>query len=148
MQRYAQVIQLRTEYEAEYIRVHADVWPAVLSTIAACNIRNYSIFLHGGVLFAYFEYQGTDYAADMRRMAECRDTQRWWGITDAMQLTLPDALEGEKWSPLREVFHFEGAIQVERLMPEPGSAADPSLPAEVHRRTASLFPPQTSQRVK
>ena len=78
MQRYAQVIQLRPEDEAVYVREHAAVWPSVLATIADCNIRNYSIFLRAGVLFAYFEYHGVDYAADMKKMAACLETQRWW----------------------------------------------------------------------
>ncbi len=108
MRRYAQSIQLRAEDEAEYIRLHADVWPAVLSTIADCGIRNYSIFLRNGVLFAYFEYHGSDYEADMRKMAACPETQRWWTIMDPMQKPMDDALHGEKWSPLQEVFHFAG----------------------------------------
>ena len=108
MKRYAQMIRLRPEAEAEYIRYHAAVWPTVLATIASCGIRNYSIFLRNGILFAYFEYHGSDYAADMRKMAACPETQRWWKIMDPMQAQMPDALPGEKWSPLREVFHFDG----------------------------------------
>lgn len=108
VQRYAQVIQLRSEDEVEYIRYHAQVWPSVLQTIADCGIRNYSIFLRSGVLFAYFEYHGTDYEADMRKMAACPETQRWWKIMDPMQKPMDDAAPGEKWSPMPEVFHFDG----------------------------------------
>jgi L-rhamnose mutarotase len=107
LQRFAQVIRLSAESEAEYIQCHEQVWPEVLATIAACHIKNYSIFLRQGVLFAYFEYHGTDYAADMRKMAADPHTQRWWGITDAMQMPMEDAAPGEKWSGLREVFHFD-----------------------------------------
>jgi L-rhamnose mutarotase len=105
MQRYAQAIQLLPEHQAEYIRYHAQVWPTVLQTIAECNIRNYSIFLRNGILFAYFEYHGTDYAADLRKMAADPETQRWWTIMDPMQRPLQDATEGERWSVLKEVFH-------------------------------------------
>lgn len=108
MRRYGQVIQLRKEDEEEYIRYHAEVWPTVLQTIAECNIRNYSIFLRNGVLFAYFEYHGADYDADMRKMASDPETQRWWKIMDPMQAPMTDAAAGEKWSELREVFHFDG----------------------------------------
>ena len=107
MRRYAQVIQLRKEDEAEYIRYHADVWPTVLQTIADCGIKNYSIFLRGGVLFAYFEYHGTDFDADMRKMAADPETQRWWKIMDPMQKPMDDAAAGEKWSMLTEVFHVD-----------------------------------------
>ena len=108
MQRYAQIIKLRAEDEEEYIRIHAAVWPTVLKTIADCSIRNYSIFLRDGVLFAYFEYHGSDYEADMRKMAADPETQRWWKITDPMQAQMEGAAPGEKWSRTREVFHFEG----------------------------------------
>lgn len=108
MRRYAQIIQLRPEHEAEYVRYHAAVWPSVLKTIADCGIRNYSIFLRSGVLFAYFEYHGSDFAADMKKMAADPETQRWWSIMDPMQAPMSDALPGEKWSNLTEVFHFDG----------------------------------------
>lgn len=107
MQRFTEVIQLRPEAEAKYVRHHAEVWPGVLKTIAACNIRNYSIFLRNGVLYGYYEYHGTDHAADMRKMAADPETQRWWALMDPMQKPMPDAKPGEKWSPMREVFHFD-----------------------------------------
>src|SRR5687768_18390 len=75
MQRYGQVIGIKPEHVAEYERIHAAVWPGVLATIHSCNIRNYSIFRYGGLLFAYFEYVGDDYAADMARMAADPTTQ-------------------------------------------------------------------------
>ena len=119
MRRVAQAIRLSVEAEAEYIRFHERVWPEVLATIAACNIANYSIFLRKGVLFAYFEYHGADYEADMLRMAACPHMQRWWAITDPMQAPMADAEPGEKWSPMREVFHFDSVKQ---------SAAPPRKP--------------------
>ena len=110
MTRYARIIRLRPEDEAEYVRRHQEVWPAVLRTIAECHMRNYSIFLRDGLLFAYFEYHGENYEADMRKMAECPDTQRWWQITDRMQIRMEGDPAGENWSPLREVFHFDGEL--------------------------------------
>ncbi len=107
MRRVAQIIQLKREEEAAYIRYHEQVWPAVLATIASCNITNYSIFLRNGLLFSYYEYHGTNYEEDMSKMSACVDTQRWWNIMDPMQTILPDAMPGEKWSEMREVFHFD-----------------------------------------
>jgi len=109
MQRYCQLIRLHSESRAEYIRYHAAVWPGVLATIEACNIRNYSIFLHGDLLIAYFEYLGSDYEGDMRRMAADPETQRWWSIMDPMQQPLPDVPAGHRWLEVPEVFHFDGA---------------------------------------
>jgi len=65
MKRYGQVIRLKPGVLEEYSRYHAKVWPEVLATITACNIRNYSIYHREGVLFAYFEYVGRDFEADM-----------------------------------------------------------------------------------
>ena len=108
MKRYGQLIRLRPESQDEYVAMHAAVWPEVLATIASCNMRNYSIFLVDGLLFAYFEYVGTDYEADMAKMAACPDTQRWWKITDAMQEPFGDTGSERQWRVMDEVFHFAG----------------------------------------
>ena len=107
MQRYASLIGVRPEGIAEYERLHANTWPAVLATIHSANIRNYSIFRFGTQLFAYFEYVGDDYAADMARMAADPKTQEWWTHTDPLQEPLPDRQPGEWWAAIREVFHTE-----------------------------------------
>ena len=122
VRRYAQIIQLRPEHESEYLRYHAQVWPEVLNTISDCNIRNYSIFLRNGLLFAYFEYHGDDYEADMKKMADCEDTQRWWKIMDPMQQVVDGALPDEKWANLREVFHFDGEEAI--LLSDPDLARE------------------------
>ncbi len=108
MTRYGQVIELKPEYREEYIRYHADVWPGVLATIADCQIRNYSIFLHDDVLYAYFEYHGTDFEADMKKMGECPETQKWWALMEPMQQPLPTVQPGGWWTAMQEVFHFDG----------------------------------------
>ncbi|MDH3663116.1 MAG: L-rhamnose mutarotase [Alphaproteobacteria bacterium] len=107
MQRIAKIIQLKPEAIDEYKKIHAEVWPGVLATIAACQIRNYSIFLREpeNLLFAYFEYHGTDFEADMAKMAIDETTQRWWKITDPMQTALDSAAEGEWWASTEMVFH-------------------------------------------
>ncbi len=107
MQRFGQVIRIREESIPEYERLHAETWPGVLATIHACNIRNYSIFRYGTWLFAYFEYVGDDFAADMKKMAADPTTQRWWSFTDPMQEPLPERAPGEWWTTMKEVFHTE-----------------------------------------
>jgi L-rhamnose mutarotase len=107
MQRIAQVIQVNEADIPEYERIHAEVWPGVLAQIARSNIRNYSIYRHGNLLFAYMEYHGSDYAADMAAMAADPVTQDWWKITAPMQSPVAGADEGEWWHTLREVFHTD-----------------------------------------
>ena len=109
MQRYGSVIGLRPEHMAEYKRLHADVWPQVLAQIKASNIRNYSIYLRQpeNLMFAYFEYVGTDFEADMAKMAEDPVTQKWWSVCGPMQLPLETRAKGEWWASTEEVFHID-----------------------------------------
>ena len=109
MKRYGMVLGLRPEKRDEYIRLHAAVWPEVLQTITACNIRNYSIFFKEGedLLFAYYEYHGTDYAADMARMAADPVTQKWWELCMPCQQPLATRKDGEWWAEMPEVFHTD-----------------------------------------
>ncbi|HEX8033381.1 MAG TPA: enolase C-terminal domain-like protein [Ktedonobacterales bacterium] len=105
LQRYGQVIGLKPDQIETYERLHAQVWPEVLAMIQACNMRNYSIFRRGTQLFAYFEYVGEDFAADMNKMAADPKTEAWWKLTDPLQEPLPDRAAGEWWATMREVFH-------------------------------------------
>jgi L-rhamnose mutarotase len=107
MKRVAQVIDVRLDRIEAYERLHAAAWPGVLDAIRRANIRNYSIFRHGTRLFAYFEYVGDDYAADVAAMAADPVVQEWWKLTDAMQEPLPDRTPGSWWTTIPEVFHTD-----------------------------------------
>ena len=107
MQRFATVIRLRPEMEAEYRELHAAAWPEVLAALKRARIGNYSIFLRDGLLFSYLEYTGDDYAADTAEIAADPVTREWWARTDPCQQPLDSADEGEWWSPAEEVFHLD-----------------------------------------
>jgi L-rhamnose mutarotase len=107
MKRYGSVIKVKPQALAEYKRYHAGVWPDVLDMIKKCNIRNYSIYLKDDFLFAYFEYHGTDYKADMAKMAADSRTQEWWAVMMPMQQPLETRKEGEWWAEMEEVFHTD-----------------------------------------
>ena len=107
MKRYGQVIGLRPGRLEEYARYHASVWPEVLKMIHECNIRNYSIFFKDDTLFAYFEYVGQDFDADMAKMAADPKTQEWWAVMGPLQEPLPTRQQGEWWANMREVFHTD-----------------------------------------
>jgi L-rhamnose mutarotase len=95
MKRYGQVIGVRPEDFERYKKYHAAVWPEVLDMIGKCNIRNYSIFHKDNMLYAYFEYTGDDFAADMARMAADPKTQ------------VATRRAGEWWAEMEEVFHLD-----------------------------------------
>lgn len=107
MRRFGQVIGIRSDAIEAYERLHAEPWPGVLDQIRRSNIRNYSIFRDGERLFAYFEYVGDDFEADMAAMAADPDTQRWWALTDALQEPLEDREPGSWWKTMPEIFHAD-----------------------------------------
>jgi L-rhamnose mutarotase len=107
MKRFGQVIGVRPEHFELYRKYHAAVWPEVLSMIKNCNIQNYSIFHKDNILYAYFEYTGTDFAGDMAKMAADPKTQEWWAIMEPMQNPVPKRKTGEWWANMEEVFHLD-----------------------------------------
>ena len=109
MERMGMVIGIAPEHIDEYRRLHAAVWPSVLSRLAASHIRNYSIFLREpeNLLFGCWEYHGTDDAADMAAIAEDPETRRWWALCGPCQRPLDSRGEGEHWAPMEQVFHAD-----------------------------------------
>jgi len=108
MKRMGMVIGVRADDIPEYKRLHADVWPEILKRLAKSNITNYSIFLREpeNLLFAYWEYTGTDFDADSLAIADDPKTKEWWNICGPMQVPLESRAEGEWWAAMEEVFHL------------------------------------------
>ncbi|MCF7955567.1 MAG: L-rhamnose mutarotase [Phycisphaerae bacterium] len=111
VKRFASVIELLPEKEQSYRRLHADVWPKVVTAVKKANIQNYSIFMTElagkKYLFSYLEYAGDDLEKDFAQLKEnptIRD--KWWPITDACQKRLPDAPKGEQWKPIEMLMHI------------------------------------------
>ena len=107
MKRYGQVIRLKPGKEAYYKELHSNAWPGVCDMIHECNIQNYSIFFRDGYLFAYFEYTGDDFEADMAKMAADPLTQEWWKECNPCQQPVETAKVGEWWADMESVFFLE-----------------------------------------
>ena len=109
MQRMGMVLRLKGDKVEAYKRLHASVWPEILARISACNITNYSIYLKEpeNLLFGYWEYTGTDFAADGAKMAADPKTQEWWSVCMPMQEPLATRKDGEWWAMMEEVFHHD-----------------------------------------
>jgi L-rhamnose mutarotase len=107
MKRYGMVVGLNEDKKAEYIRLHAAVWPDVLKMIRECNIKAYTIFLKEpeNLMFSYYEYHGQDHDADMAKMAADPVTQEWWALCMPCQAPLATRKDGEWWAGMREIFH-------------------------------------------
>lgn len=110
MKRIGSVICLREEKLEEYKRLHAAVWPDVLTMIRQSHIQNYSIYLRRlddgrHYLFSYFEYTGRNFAADMAKIAADPVTQQWWAVCKPCQQPLASRGPDEWWADMEEVFH-------------------------------------------
>jgi len=102
--RFCQRAFLKKEKIEEYRALHAAVWPDVLATIKACNLKNYSISIMGDMVVSYFEYTGDDYDADMDKMAADPVTQEWWKHTKPCFVGHD---QGVYYEDLEEIFYFE-----------------------------------------
>jgi L-rhamnose mutarotase len=107
MKRFGQIIRVMPEHFERYKKYHAAVWPEVLGMIKKCNMQNYTIFHKDGILYAYFEYTGSDFAGDMAKMASDPKTQEWWAIMEPMQDPVATRRNGEWWANMEEVFHLD-----------------------------------------
>lgn len=104
IRRIGMVIGIKEEFIADYRALHNG--PGVRDLLEAANMRNVSIFLQkmpDGKFyeFAYFEYHGTDYEADMAKLAKQPRNMAWLKQTDATQVPL----EGHKsWAVMERIF--------------------------------------------
>jgi L-rhamnose mutarotase len=110
VKRMGMVTGIKPEKIEYYKKLHAKTWPAVLKKIKECNIQNYSIYIQKiedkYFLFSYFDYTGSDFESDMKKMAEDKTTQKWWKETDPTQIPLPEAASKKQvWTNMEEVFH-------------------------------------------
>lgn len=103
MKRIARRIHVKPDRLEGYKQQHANIWPSIANAIEAANLHNYSIHYLDGELFAYMEYTGDDYAADMKRLGESEDMKQWCRICSEMQVSpgLPDGT----WVDMEEVFY-------------------------------------------
>lgn len=109
MKRYGSVMGLKPEGVAGYKKLHEEVWPDVLAQLARSNLRNYTVFFKEpeNLLFAYYEYVGTDYEADMAAMMADPATQEWWKVVTPLQAPFETRKPGEWWAEMPEVFHVD-----------------------------------------
>jgi len=111
VRRFGQVIGLKPDKQTIYNMLHAHPWKPINKLIRECHIQNYSIYeteLEGKLyLFAYFEYTGGDFEADMAKMAKDETMQAWWKLTDPCQIRLPGTPEAEQWKQIPQVYHLD-----------------------------------------
>lgn len=107
VERHGLIVGVVPERRDEYLRLHSAVWPQVEATLTACNVTNYSIFVAGNTLIAYYEYVGLDHDADMRRIQADPVSQEWWTHTDPCQVPVAGTPAGELWFDAELVWHLD-----------------------------------------
>ena len=104
MKRFTLYSQLKPEKVDDYIKLHAEPWPELMTLLEECNIHHYSISVKGNEVFTYYEYTGTDFEGDMRHMDNSAVMQHWWTFSK------PCFLHHDKehyYDNLNEVFYKE-----------------------------------------
>ena len=104
---FGQLGRLKSDKIAEYEALHAAPWPQVVQTIRDCNLRNYSIFREGEQVFAYFEYVGDDYDADMARMEADPETRRCWTHTKPCFQKFAVREDSEFYADMKQIFYCD-----------------------------------------
>ena len=133
MRRYGMIIGLVKDKIEEYRSLHAAAWPDVLRMIRQCHIQNYSIYLRTledgrPYLFSYFEYTGSDFEADMAKMAADPTTHAGGLSASRAKALSPTALPangGLRWKKcftwIESLFQKPNRGRGEaRLLPEAG----------------------------
>lgn len=106
-QRVGMVIGIKPDQISAYETLHAASNAGVRDLLEKYHMHSFSIFMHQlddgrYYLFGYYEYTGSDYTADMAKLAAEPRNQKWLSFTDPMQVPLP----GEKsWARMKEVYH-------------------------------------------
>ncbi|BAS26416.1 L-rhamnose mutarotase [Limnochorda pilosa] len=104
MQRYGFRMRLRNDaVRDEYVRLHRKIGQEVLDAHRRAGIRNYSIYLAGRDLFAYFEAE--DPAASLERLAREPIMKEWWALTGPLMET--DVSGRPVATTLPEAFHVD-----------------------------------------
>lgn len=105
VKRVGMVIGIRPDKIAEYEGFHADSNPGVRDLLDKYHMHNFSIFLQQvngkWYEFGYYEYTGTNYDADMAKLAKEPRNIAWLKETDPLQIPLSGA---EGWTMMKRVY--------------------------------------------
>lgn len=105
--RMAQVVKVKPECLEKYMELHADSYAGVRHLLEKYNIRNFSIYLEqfpdgNWYEFAYSEYWGEAYEADMAKLSAEPENIKWLEMCDPMQEGITPEYKG--WKPIKRVY--------------------------------------------
>lgn len=100
MERQVFLMQVKPGQIEVYRQAHQSVWPEVLEACRRVGMQNYSIFMAGTHLIAYFESE--DAALSLSQLQNEDALKRWWAYMDPVM-----APEPEYAHDYQEVFHLD-----------------------------------------
>jgi len=101
--RQAWVMKLKPGHEAIYKKKHDEIWPEMVAQMKRDGVRNYSIYRHGLLLFAYLE---RDAALAGGKPGPESIVWKWWADMAPHMETNPDS--SPVVEPVEEMFFFPG----------------------------------------
>jgi len=106
---HAGMIRARPELIEQYQQLHDKTWEEVMARMYASNMRDFVVWFHPttNMMFHQFIYVGTDFDADMVRIAADPVVRFWWTYCE----------------PCQEPLHWSGPP------PSQGGAGDPAVVA-------------------
>jgi len=99
--RAAWVMRLKPGNEKVYKEKHDQIWPELLAVMREQGIRNFTIYRHGLLLFAYMERDGGSPSGGSPDPV----TRRWWRMMEPYMECNADASPREE--PIEEMFHAD-----------------------------------------
>lgn len=103
--RVAMVINVKSEYRVEYLKLHENADPAVMQAIREAHHKDYTIFILGELLVCTFTYTGNDLNKDRATLRAKPELQEWMHKTASMQEQFEIAQDGSWWSIMDEVLY-------------------------------------------
>lgn len=92
-------MRLKPGNEVIYKQKHDEIWPEMLELMRNQGIRNYSIYRHGLMLFAYLEREGLPASSGPPDPVNLR----WWKMMEPYMECNPDGSPCQE--PVEEMFH-------------------------------------------
>jgi len=86
MMERAFVLHIRPSKVDEYVAIHENPWPEMVSAIKDAGFTKCSLFLDGSTVFGLLE--ASDIDASWVRLEESEVAQRWWALTTTMHVQL------------------------------------------------------------
>ena len=100
----ARVARLRAGALPSYERLHSAVWPTLERELRTAHISNYSIFVHGDLLFSVFDYSGDDLARDLVLLGRSTVAMDWEELTGPLVTGVDSS--SDVWQAMRQVYHL------------------------------------------